>query len=123
MILPYGFLALSLKEAVVAVLLVSVDLLGELLLLVREGGDLFGERLERGHVGEMKAYLGLRSIRCKIFNHRHLGISIDQCKDSNMLLVEETHEVRRTTFRREEKKKIILIKTYISGFKISFVFY
>ena len=122
-ILPYCFLALSLKESVVAIFLVSVDFLGQLFLLVREGGDLLGKGLERRHVGEMKAYLGLHSIGCEISSHRHLGISIDKCKNPNMLLVEETHEVRRTTFRRKgKKKKTRLIKTYISGSKISMFF-
>ena len=123
-ILPNGFLALSFKEAVVAVFLVCVDFLGELLLFVREGGDLFGKGLERRHVGEMKVYLGLHSIRCEISNHRHLGSSIDQCNDPHMLLAEETHEGRRTTFgRKENKKKTRRIKAYITGFKIFFVFY
>ena len=72
----------------------------------------------------LKAYLGLHSIRCEIVNHRHLGILTDQCKDLNLLLVEETHEVRWTTFgRQENKKKTRLIRIYISGFKIFFVFY
>ena len=72
----------------------------------------------------LKVYLGLHSIRCEISNHRHLGSSIDQCNDPHMLLAEETHEGRRTTFgRKENKKKTRLIKTYITGFKIFFVFY
>ena len=123
-ILPNSFFALGLKETVVAVFLVGVDLLGQLGLLVREGRNLLGKCVKGRHGGEMKVYLGLHSIRCEIFYYRHLGIKLDQYKDLNLLLVEETHEVRRTTFQETgKKKKTGLIRTYISGFKIFFVFY